>query len=330
VVVGAGIAGIACARRVDSAGLPVVVLDRGRRPGGRMGGRTLHGRTVDLGAQYFTVREPGFAAVVDDWRFRGLARPWTDTFHTGDGRTLGEAKPGPQRWGAPGGLRSVVENLATGLDVRQQQRVHAVDVGPAGATVDGEPVRAVVLAMPDPQAARILAAPSAHIVHSAPLDHEWSPTIALAAGWRTRGWDVDGVFVNAEQAGPHEEDDAAESDALGWIADDGRRRGDGAAVLVAHSTPQLAWEHLEAPEDARDTMLAALRRQLDMSEEPLWTYVRRWRYAKPASRRDEPYRLLNEAGTIAVCGDGWSPTPKVEGAWSSGDALGAALVERLS
>ena len=321
-VVGAGIAGIACARRLAGAGLPVVVRDRGRRPGGRMGGRTLHGRTVDLGAQYFTVREPGFARVVEHWHQHGRARPWTDTFHTGDGRTLGAAKPGPQRWGAPGGLRSLVEDLATGIDVRQQQPVQSVRTGVAGPEIDGVRVRAVVLAMPDPQAARLLTddaaeRPSAPGI-AAPLDHEWAPTIALAAGWPSRRWDVDGVFVNADAG------------ALSWIADDGRRRGDGAAVLVAHSTSELAHAHLTTPEDAGPAMLTDLHRQLGIRDEPHWTYVQRWRYAKPVSTREEPYRLLDESGTVGICGDGWSPTAKVEGAWSSGDALGVALVERLS
>ncbi len=287
-----------------------------------MGGRTLHGRTVDLGAQYFTVREPAFARVVEDWRERGRARPWTDRFHTGDGQQLGAAKRGPQRWGAPGGLRSLVEDLATGIDVRQQEPVQSVRAGAAGPEVDGVRVRAVVLAMPDPQATPLLSddvagRPSAAGL-AAPLDHQWSPTIALAAGWAARRWDVDGVFVNADAG------------ALGWIADDGRRRGDGAAVLVAHSTPELAHEHLTTPEGAESTMLAALRSQLDIRDQPQWTYVRRWRYAKPDSTRDEPYRLLDESGTVGICGDGWSPAAKVEGAWSSGDGLGAHLVERLS
>ena len=236
VVVGAGIAGIACARRMDAAGLPVVVLERGGRAGGRMASRTLHGRAVDLGAQYVTASDPGFQAVVDDWAARGLARAWTDSFHTGDGRTLGPPKPGPTRWAAPEGMRALVEDLATGLDVRTGHPVSAVRTGSDGPGIDGEPVRAVALAMPDAQAARVLTREDPALAGS--LDHTWSPALALAAGWSTRGWDVDGVFV-----------DGADT-ALTWIADDGRRRGDDAPVLVAHSTPELAAAHTDQPETA--------------------------------------------------------------------------------
>src|SRR3954451_11556174 len=83
VVVGAGIAGTACARALRAAGVPVRVLDRGRRVGGRMALRRerIDGveHVVDIGASYFTVSDPAFAALADDWRRRGLAREWTDT-----------------------------------------------------------------------------------------------------------------------------------------------------------------------------------------------------------------------------------------------------------
>ena len=45
-VVGAGIAGLACARALTAGGSAVRVLDRGRRPGGRMSSRTLHDRAA--------------------------------------------------------------------------------------------------------------------------------------------------------------------------------------------------------------------------------------------------------------------------------------------
>ena len=74
-VVGAGLAGVACARTLREAGQSVVLLDRGRRIGGRMASRRLDDRAVDLGASYLTVSDPEFGAVVDDWQRRGLARP---------------------------------------------------------------------------------------------------------------------------------------------------------------------------------------------------------------------------------------------------------------
>src|SRR3712207_6183252 len=119
-----------------------------------MGGRTLHGRPVDLGASYLTVGEDSpFAPVVTSWVDRGLARPWTDTFAVAGPDGIERTTSGPVRYGTPGGLRGLVVDLAGGLDVELQRTVAAVSAGPQ---VDGEPAAAVVLAMPDPQADRLI------------------------------------------------------------------------------------------------------------------------------------------------------------------------------
>lgn len=148
------IAGLACARALQDAGRDVEVLDRGRAPGGRLSSRTVRGRPVDLGASYLTAGDGSpFAAVVADWADRGLARPWTDTFAVIGPEGARERKSGPLRYGTPRGSRSLAADLATGLTVRTGTTVREVAAGPA---VDGRAVPAAVLAMPGPQAARLL------------------------------------------------------------------------------------------------------------------------------------------------------------------------------
>ena len=307
-MVGAGIAGAACARELASAGIDVQVLDRGRVPGGRLASRRFDGRPVDLGASYFTCRDEGFTAVVDDWCARGLARPWTDGFHVATPAGLGERKSGPLRYGAPGGLRSlVVDQLA---DVPVTQSVHVTSVGP-GPVVDGRSYDAVVLAMPDPQALPLL--DSVPDVRAQVVDREWEPVLALAAELPSRTWSFDGCFVEG-------------SDVLAWVADDGARRGDGAPVLVAHSTSAFAAQHLVDPAAAGPPMLSALTSLLGTSAAAEWSFVQRWTYARPASSREMPY-WLGTSG-VALCGDGWG-SPRVETAWRSGHLLGRALVEKL-
>lgn len=307
-IVGAGLSGAACARALTAAGVAVEVHDRGRVPGGRMASRRLEGRYVDLGASYLTTRDDGFSAQVDTWVARGLAHPWTDGFHLAGPDGVGERKAGPLRYGTPGGLRSLVADLLHGLEVRQESVV--ARVGP-GATVDGRSYDAVVLALPDPQAAPLLD-PSLTAEREAVRDRLWEPVIALAAGFDARTWDVDGCFVDG-------------SDVLGWIADDGRRRGDHAPVLVAHSTSPFAAAHLVSPEDAAPAMVAALRDVLGLGE-PAWTRVQRWTYARPAEGRDAPF-FLGDSG-IGLCGDGWG-SPRVETAWVSGTLLGQALARQV-
>ena len=313
VVVGAGIAGVACARVLRSAGVDVTVADRGRVVGGRMASRRHDGRPVDIGASYFTVSDPSFDAVVRDWEKRGLARPWTDTFDaiSRDGH---ESKSGTVRWAAPTGLRSLVEDLASGLPVRTEHHVRTVDLVDGQLSVDGATADAVVLAMPDPQAVRLLAPTLSHV--EATLTDPFQPVLALTAIWARRCWrPLDGAFVNGDPT-------------INWIADDGRRRGDDAPVLVAHSTPEFARPHLDQPADATAPLVAALREALRIAADPEFTRVQRWTFGKPAGHREQPF-LLGAEG-VGVCGDAWSTKPRVEAAFLSGDALGRALLKRLS
>ena len=311
-VVGAGIAGAACARALVQAGHEVRLLDRGRAAGGRMASRRLDDRPVDLGASYFTARDPRFIAVVDDWLDRGLARTWTDAFHVAGPDGLRSPKSGPVRYGSPTGLRALVEDLLTGLPVEHGAEVGAVGPGPS---VDGRRHDAVVLAMPDPQAERLLD-PSLTAELAAVRGRGWEPVLAVAAGWRTRTWDADfdGCFVE-------------DSPVLGWIADDGRRRGDGAPVLVAHTTSPFAAAHLDDPPAAAGPVLAAVGQVLGVTEPPQWSQVQRWGLARPEQPRDEPFLLSD--GLIGLCGDGWG-SPKVETAFLSGHALGEELARRLA
>ncbi|HTY72171.1 MAG TPA: FAD-dependent oxidoreductase [Actinomycetes bacterium] len=312
-VVGAGIAGIACARELAVAGLAPRVLDRGRRIGGRMAVRTVDGRPIDLGASYLTVRDPAFGAVVEDWLARGLARPWTDTFHVATPEGIEGTRTGPVRYAAPRGLRSLVEDLARGLGVEHPYDVSDVSPTRAGTpSVAGRAARVAVLAMPGPQALDLLSERYAAAREAA--DAVWEPTLALVARWPRRCWpQLDGVFVN-------------DSPVLTFVADDGSRRGDGAPVLVAHSHPVLAAGHLDDPERAAPAMLAELRAVLHIAKPAERVDVMRWSLAKPVEPRPEPFHL-DEA--IGLCGDGWHGPSRVEAAYLSGRALGLELARRL-
>jgi renalase len=305
IVVGAGIAGVACAVQLRAAGIPVTVLERSRVVGGRMASRSLHGRPVDLGAAYFTVSDPEFAELVGRWRTAGLARPWTSEPAVLANGSRSRA-PGPMRWSAPAGLRSLVQELSAGLDVVTERTVRHVGPGPA---VDGEHTDLVVLAMPDPQALRLVhpSSPAA----GALAERRWRPTIAVAAGWPTRQWDpLPVAFVNGHPT-------------LALVADDGDRRADGASVLVAHTTAEVAREHDAEPDAAVGPVLDALRDLLGVRTPPDWTYPHRWRFSAPEDSRAEPFHLGDDG--IALAGDGWGRS-RVETAWRSGTLLGRAVV----
>jgi renalase len=301
-VVGAGISGAVCAHVLREHGVSVDLIERGRAPGGRMASPELHGRRVDLGAAYFTAKEPDFVAAVERWSAQKLVRDWTDTLDvfSADGR---RSTSGPMRYATPGGLRSLVRATLPD-DVRFEREVGTLD------ELDHD---AIVLAMPDPQAARL--APDA----ADWVDYE--PVITVVAGWEQRCWPIaDAAFVN---------DDAD----VTTVADDGSRRGDGAAVLVVHTTADRAGAHLENPDDAVAPVLDALRRVMDVTSPPVWTNAHRWTFAKPvATHGEDAFGLTDHAGRpLGLCGDSWCPSgaPRIESAWLSGHRLGTALATRL-
>jgi renalase len=325
VVVGGGIAGVACARVLADARVPVRIVDRGQRVGGRMAVRNeeVAGvvRAVDIGASYFTVRDERFAAVAQSWRARGLARVWTPRLHVisadDDAVTTRDDADGVERWAAADGLRSLVEDLADGIPVTHGVEVEEVDLED-GVQVDGEPAAAVVLALPEPQAYDLLPEP---VAESLGLGRglDWSPTMAVWGVWDRRWWpdDLEGAFVDG-------------SPVVSWIADDGRRRGDDAAVLVAHVTGVLATAKLDDPPSVVVPVLAELAALLAAGSAvppPRWARVHRWSLASPRHPHPAPF-ALDDQYPVGVCGDAWGPQARVEQAWLSGHRLGEALLTR--
>lgn len=257
----------------------------------------IHGRRVDVGAGYFTVRDQGFTSVVDRWQAAGLARPWTDTFSVLGTGLEPDRSTGPTRWATPDGLRSLVRELLTDVDLVTDADVERLP--------DGE----VVLAMPDAQAGRLVAVPDA-------VDND--ATIAVACGFAARDW----PFADAAFVKDHPD--------LTFIADDGARRGDGAPVLVAHSTPEFARRYLDDVDGAAEPLVTALVELLDV-DAPLWTHVHRWALAKPSGSHDSTFgRAFAGGRVVGLAGDQWCPhgSPRVESAWRSGTDLGLDIAAR--
>lgn len=275
----------------------------------RDSGTGLDGRVVDIGASYFTASDPSFKAVVESLVARDVVRPWTTAFHVAGPTGIEGVSTGPLRYAAPRGLRDVVETLAAHLaDVRVDDEVGRVGVVDGRVIVDGAAVDSVGVCVPAPQAERITDA-----VPASPIT--WEPVIAVTCVFdRVRWIELDGVFVNDDPV-------------LTWIADDGRRRGDLAPVLVAHVNPVLAAVHLHDPASVIGPAVATIQRVLGLDAYPDWVDAHRWTYAKPLVAREENY-WLDDALPLGAAGDAWAGGPRVEAAWLSGHSLGLALAER--
>ena len=329
VVVGAGIAGLACARAMADAGLAVRVLEQDRSVGGRMATRRVQGQPVDHGAQYVTASDPGFEALLRRLAATGLAEPWATELHRyerGHIKPGGARETGRVRWAFPDGMSTLARHLAADLDVRRQARVTGLARAQRGwlvTTAAGaeQPARAVVLAVPAPRAVPLLdAVPGLAELAGAASSVRYDPCWVLAAGYPAAPPPVwRGVFV---------EDDPA----VAWVChDSSKRHGPPATALVTHATGGWTSDRLDR-DPARveaDLVAATVRVVGRWAAVPAWAVVHCWREAQLARGVDDPWLLAAGHAPIGLCGD-WCAGPKVEGAWRSGHGLGAALAERLA
>lgn len=125
-IIGGGIAGLACARRLGELGVPAVLFDTGKRaPGGRASSRIWRGHPVDHAVQFAAATDARFGQAIEK---TGVAKLW-------DGRRFGNLRAGKfapsddrvERWFGEGGFGSIVASLARDVDVRQD-----VWVSPSG------------------------------------------------------------------------------------------------------------------------------------------------------------------------------------------------------
>ncbi|MEL6259244.1 MAG: FAD-dependent oxidoreductase, partial [Pseudomonadota bacterium] len=176
-IIGAGIAGLACAQKLSDAGVNVSVFDKGRGPGGRMSTRraqTSQGTLRwDHGAQYFTVQDADFEAVVKTWEEAGVVSEWNGRFVSiNEVGAITDAPSRPRYVGNPG-MNAIIKHLGAKLDVQWERRVTRLDRdgGAWRLTFDeGVPVsgfEAIVVATPAEQVGALVSDSSPDLAREA-------------------------------------------------------------------------------------------------------------------------------------------------------------------
>jgi renalase len=325
-IIGAGVAGLACARALKDAGLHTVLFDKGRGPGGRLSTRRIDGAggpvAYDHGAQYFTARDAGFMQVVAGLEQDGhVIRLDTMQFGTFDGSGLSPAvQSEPLFAGAPG-MNGVVRGLAAGHTVHWGHKAVAITGRPGARTVrfeDGHeqgPFGAVVIAVPAEQVADLA------LPHARDLAAEARGTTSAPC------WAVMGLCVNPGQVAADAFSVRRADSPIAWVAREDRKPGrSGPPRIVLHATPDWSRAHLE--EDAgwvASTLADALHGLTGISiHSPV---AHRWRYAQVERSTVDP-AYWNPALGLGACGD-WRIGPRIELAWLSGTALGRSIAASL-
>jgi predicted NAD/FAD-dependent oxidoreductase len=307
-ILGAGLAGLAAARRLAGAGLSPVLFDKGRAAGGRLATRRAGAFAFDHGAQYLTPADPAFAAALRE----AGAEPWAAT-----GGLVGV--PGmsalPRALAAGFALRA--GRQATALDrTAEGWRVSHADARAGGAAQQDGPFDAVLCTFPAPQAAALLAAPAPGLA-------------ARAAAVRFRAcWTLMAAFPSRL---PLPDTLEQPSDAIGWAARDSAKPGRDAAAecWVVQAGPGWTAENLELPADAaRGLLLAELSRLAGPLPEPLHAEAHRWRFAAAEAPLGQAC-LWDASLRLGLAGD-WCLGDRAESAWASGTAAAEALLGTLA
>jgi predicted NAD/FAD-dependent oxidoreductase len=357
-IIGAGLAGLAAARRLVDAGYEVRLFEKSGAPGGRAATRRRGAGSFDHGAQYATFRDPRGRAVLEAARAAGVLAPWTARIGVLAPEGIRACPPDTERFVGVPDMRALSEWMADGLVVRYDSTVRALTpdaltpdaLTPDALTPDALTPDALTPDALTPDAARGSA-------------RRWSLT--LDGGTTAGGFDVVLLAVPAPQArtllataaeaGVRVDALAAVVDAvpmtpclaalltvpqrpawpwdaafvhddavLAWVARNASKpRRDGAECWVLHATTAWSIAHLEAEPETLVPHFAAAWARLLLPDAvaPTSIAVHRWRYARPAdgvSSGDEAH--LDATIGLGVAGD-WCVGGRIEGALLSGRML---------
>ena len=303
-IIGAGMAGLACATRLAAAGCEVRLFDKGRRLGGRMASKSLsaggHDFAFDYGAQYLTARDPAFLVQATDWEGAGIIARWPAA--------------GEDAWVGVPSMAAIVAHMAEKQDVRWSTHIRAVERDAAGwILIDDEgregPFDALVLAIPAEQVTPLIASHDPSLAERA-MACPSAPCWTMMLAFETRLAVADIADVR---------------DPIDWAARHSAKPGhDGGEAWTIHAAPDWSRHHLESD---RETVVAALlhafEEQTGPLPEPVHAAAHRWRYARSGETGIGAYSRP-EIG-LAACGD-WLIAPRVESAWLSGRQAAKALL----
>ncbi len=308
-IIGAGMAGVACAKTLHDAGLSPTIYEKSRGLGGRLATRRAgDSLAFDHGAQVFSVRAEDFAEFVMAATDPGDIQPW---------RSLNEKEENAILVGAPA-MNSFIKSAAADFDIKTNQRVTAITRA-AGKwrlqTESGvdEHYDIVVSTAPAPQ--------TVALAEHAPDLAERIADIAMAPCWT--------VMAAFEEPLDYQFDYWRSEDSA--LASAARNNSKPERALmrecwVFQASAGWSLEHLEKDKSEIIDAILSLAGEVLPSPipSPLYTDAHRWRYACVAQPLGKPF-VRNEDDSFYAGGD-WCLGPLVEDAYLSGATIARAIL----
>ena len=323
IIVGAGLAGLMAARTLQERGIRPVVLEKTRRPGGRMATREIDGGLADHGAQFFTVRDPAFKAAVDRWVEEGLVFEWSRGWSDGSLANTGDGHP---RYAVKDGMNALPAYLARGLDVRGNVSLVAVRRTDDHWEVEDENgtrqrTRAVLLTPPVPQSLALLEKGQFPL----PREQQLLLSAIVYEPCLTVMFHVEGE-ITLPPPGVIQRPQAP----IFWIADNQRK---GISPNVRLITMQAGSGYSRQLFDAPDeSIFRAFRTDLlpfmGGHTKIVKAELKRWLHSQPSSTYPDRCLVIEGAAPLVFAGDAFGG-PRVEGAVLSGIDAGDTLASLL-
>ena len=300
-VLGSGIAGLAAARLAQNDGKSVLVIDKGRRLGGRVSSRRQDGFVFNHGAQFVTAKGTEFVDLLDMAKAAGNIKDW----QVSDDKIVQIGTPS---------MRDLPKFMATELMIRQQTEItkithHGGHIGFFDKDDLVATGRQAIITAPAAQTGKLLAGIYPELAATAgPVSYDPCWTIMLGLE------DDHGLGTTPLR-------DEAAGIALGVpeMTRSNQQSGLGAPALTIQATGQWSQQHLQDSPQMVIEILCQIWQNL--TGKPLnnisTATAHRWLYAKvtTAAPSDAP-RLSNDR-KLAIAGD-WLSGPRVEQAFDSG------------
>ena len=325
-VIGAGMAGIACARTLMQAGHEVQVFEKSRGAGGRMSTRHTEFGSFDHGAQYFTVRDARFQQALNTSPTRVAAwRANTISVQDSSGRVVVAAKPQQhEHYVATPGMNALVRHWAEPTALHLDTLVELIEPDRLNASRwqlqtsglgDSRQVHAgfdaVLLALPATQALALLRASGQLPKVQERIAHtEVAPcwTLMLAFPQAVRG----AAF------GPHWQAARSAHHRISWLARETSKPGREAIERwTVQASPEWSKRHIEDnAERVKAKLLRGFTEITGIRAMPPYAEVHRWLYAQTVTPLGQSHVWDAKQG-LGLCGD-WCLGHRVEDAFVSG------------
>ena len=318
-VIGAGMAGLACAYELARADARVTVFERSRGLGGRLATRRVGPLAFDHGAQFITTRSHSFSRYAETALRAGKLDAWRPRIMEDD-----RAWPAPIEdwWIGQPGMSALVRPLARNIEIQGGIAVHELIPSQRGWQLQTDSgrqnltFRAVAVAVPAPQAHSLLGPHGRSFRHIAEVRMApcWTGMFAfdppIDVGADARRW-TQGPIV--------------------WAACNSSKpdRPQLPQCWVLHASSGWSRTHidLDATEAAR-LLLRAFEHNLGYElPTPVHQDAHRWRHAL-VERPLGQSCLVDEEMSAGACGD-WCIAPRVEAAFESGRSLAHSLLSMV-